>query len=353
VARTAVRRPRGGTAASLALSVLPLAAATLLGWSAIGAPASGPIALGVLFGAHLALLSVLLVPVGVKLRSRVLLGSLAVLAIVAAVRLGPEWVSMPASGAEPNLIVMTWNVEKEAHAADEIVAVLVATDATLVGLLELTPEQENRIEGDPRVTERFPYRLLYGAEDYRGLALLSIHPLEGGIRFDGPPRLAADLRLPRETVHVVLAHPLPPRISTLGGARVPVGFDADRRDADLRRLRDQADVAMARGLEVVLFGDFNVSPLEHGFGALTRGLRDAHAEVGQGPGWTWRPSPLEWLPIGLLRIDLVLSSPGLVPLATGVQCGRTGDHCRLMAELGTATPLRSLVDPWPQAGDVP
>ena len=61
------------------------------------------------------------------------------------------------------------------------------------------------------------------------------------------------------------------------------------------------------------------------------GCVDAHGEVGQGPGWTWRPSRLESLGIGLLRIDLAIGSPDLAPVSVVEHCGRTGDHCLLEA----------------------
>jgi hypothetical protein len=62
---------------------------------------------------------------------------------------------------------------------------------------------------------------------------------------------------------------------------------------------------------------------------LTAGLVDVHRSIGLGPGWTWRPSSLERLGIGLLRLDLVLLGPGLRPIDLGVDCPRAGDHCRM------------------------
>ena len=76
-----------------------------------------------------------------------------------------------------------------------------------------------------------------------------------------------------------------------------------------------------------MIGDFNTAPTEPGYGRLTAGLRDIHTEIGLGPGWTWRPSSLESLGIGLLRIDLVLLGPGVTPISTAIDCGKPGDHC--------------------------
>jgi hypothetical protein len=51
--------------------------------------------------------------------------------------------------------------------------------------------------------------------------------------------------------------------------------------------------------------------------------------VGQGPGWTWRPDELTFLPFGLIRIDLQLSGGAIRPSSTWVDCSLPGDHCRL------------------------
>ncbi|HEX7490979.1 MAG TPA: hypothetical protein VF337_04690 [Candidatus Limnocylindrales bacterium] len=55
-------------------------------------------------------------------------------------------------------------------------------------------------------------------------------------------------------------------------------------------------------------------------------------EVGEGPGWTWRPSRIDFLPFGLLRIDLQLSAGRIRPVSTSIDCGVPGDHCRLSGD---------------------
>jgi hypothetical protein len=93
------------------------------------------------------------------------------------------------------------------------------------------------------------------------------------------------------------------------------------------------DARIAAGATVLLIGDFNTSPTEPAFGWLTAGLSDAHAAVGLGPGWTYRPSSLEWLGVGLIRLDLILGGPGVIPVSTATDCSRPGDHCLLEATL--------------------
>jgi endonuclease/exonuclease/phosphatase family metal-dependent hydrolase len=112
---------------------------------------------------------------------------------------------------------------------------------------------------------------------------------------------------------------------------VPIGFDPASRDAALSRFRIRVDAAIARDETVILVGDFNVAPTEPAFRPLVEGLADAHAEVGIGPGWTWRPSRFESLELGLLRIDLALSGPGATPAQVSERCNLPGDHCQIEA----------------------
>jgi endonuclease/exonuclease/phosphatase family metal-dependent hydrolase len=258
--------------------------------------------------------------------------ALLVLVVVAALRFGSEWVSFPAGVAEaPDLTVATWNLEYGDVDGAEAVAGLRDLDVDLVALQELTPEQAASIEASSAVSERFPYRQLNPRPGVAGIGLLSRHPLLDPIDATAPVSLQATIERPGGRITVLTAHPYPARIETVTPLRLPVGFDPSDRDALLQRLRERIDTAIERGGDVVVLGDFNVAPTEPAFGALTTGLIDSHLDAGVGPGWTWRPSRLESLPIGLLRIDLVLSTRQLVPVESRVECPRIGDHCRVIA----------------------
>ena len=88
----------------------------------------------------------------------------------------------------------------------------------------------------------------------------------------------------------------------------------------------------------VVVGDFNAATTEPGFRAFD-GLLDAHAEAGVGPGFTWRPSSLEGLGLGFLRIDHVLTGAALRPTADRRGLPRlAGDHCRLYVTLEVGPP---------------
>jgi hypothetical protein len=117
----------------------------------------------------------------------------------------------------------------------------------------------------------------------------------------------------------------------MGGTGLPVAFDARERDLATGRIRARINDLLAGPDPLLVLGDYNTAPTEPGYGWLTHGLRDIHVEVGVGPGWTWRPSRLESLGLGLLRIDLILASPGVSPVSTAVDCGQPGDHCLVEA----------------------
>lgn len=295
---------------------------------------SGPLALAAILLPHLALASVALVPLAVWARHRALGIALAALAVGCAVRFGPARV-LAGSGdaAGPTIDVVTWNLGVRGTApVDDLVAALLAADADVVALQELRPHVAARLEADPGIAARYPFRALAPDPTVLGVGLLSAFPLSAPEVSADPVAISAALNVGGRPLGVLTAHPMPGRIG-VGPLGVPVSFDGTRRDASIARLRARVD-ALGHGGRLVLLGDFNLAPTELGYGALAAGLRDVHAAVGTGPGFTWRPAPLVALGVGLLRIDYVLVGPAVTPLATRVVCGPAGDHCLVAARLG-------------------
>lgn len=325
---TSVRRALTGSAVVILATIVVTEIAL-----AVLRPEGGVFGLvGVLAG-HIALAGLATAPVVLRLNSRRPRLALGALVVVSVLRFGGEWVSLPPGHtSEPLLRVASWNLEVGARAAAATVEVLRSMDADIVALQELDPHTADQIEADSAVRARFPYRALAPRADLAGMGLLSVHPIDmAELRLD-PPHQDGWLLHPSGRVRILNAHPFPaalrPRV--LG---VPVGIDPASRNRELAWLRAAVASDVTRGLPVVLVGDFNTSPSEPAFTELTEGLLDAHAEVGQGPGWTWRPSRLEGLGLGLLRIDAVLSSPALRPVGTRIDCPPRGDHCILVAAL--------------------
>ncbi len=256
-----------------------------------------------------------------------------------ALRFGGDWVSVgaPSSSGAASLDVTTWNLEAGATAGSNSVAFLKAHEADVVGLQELQPEAATAIDGDPDLVTRYPYRSLNPRDDVLGMGLLSRFPiLESTVTFDPAVQEARiDLGAGR-TVVVFNAHPLHADIQFLGPTRLPAGLEGTVRNADLDQIRGRMDAQIGKGLPVILLGDLNTAASEPAFDRFVDGLREVHGEVGFGPGWTWRPSRLEFLGVGLVRIDHVVVSGDLVPMSILVACPPAGDHCLVGARIAIA-----------------
>ena len=308
------------------------AVAVALVVGATGSVESGPLAVVVLASAHLALAGLVFVPVLAAGRSRGLGLALAAVALLFGLRFGGEWVSLPptpATGA--TILVATWNLDAFQRTGPDAVDFLRDHPADLVALEELTPPVAAAIAADPDLASMYPHQSLDASAGTTGIGLLSRHPLDDPEYGSWPARLETRIATPTGTIGVVAAHPFPARFLFRNG--IPIGYDPTQRNADLGLLRDRVGRLTATGNPALLIGDFNTAPTEAAFARFTAGLHDAHAEVGEGPGWTWRPEPLDFIGIGLLRIDLILSSDGLRPTTTSIDCPTDGDHCLFEARL--------------------
>ncbi len=298
-------------------------------------PGDGPIGLLALFSAHLVLVALLTAPFALVPDARALRIALVLLVAVAAIRFGDEWVSRPVSTPPPGtatLQVMTWNLEFDQQTAKSASDFLDANPADVVGLEELSHIVADGLGRDPRVVARYPYRSLVPQNGAWGLGLLSRYPISDAVYRGDPARLEAAIATPSGSIRVVILHPPHADIS-LGFGLVPTGYDTAPRNAALDRARKTIDVAMAGGQPVLVLGDINTAPTEPAFDRFTTGLVDAHRTVGQGPGWTYRSTRFNVLGIGLLRIDVILTGPGLRPVSTGTRCPPVGDHCAVVATL--------------------
>jgi len=328
-----IRRLCLGLAVVACLAALALSAINL-----VVPQRNGILALTQVFAPYLSLGLLVFLPLcllrrgGVGLLRQLMLACL----VVFLIRFVPGTVALPRS-ADPSAIqvpVTTWNLEL--GQADPVVVVdtIRSMPAGLVGLEELTHAHADPIAADLAIRRKFPYQVLKPRGGSTGLGLLSSWPIEEGWTFDyAPPVLSATVT-PEvgRSMAVVVAHPLP---GSFGPGRFGLPtYDASSRDRDIDVLRQLIDPILAAGTPLVLFGDFNIVDREVGYGELAAGLIDAQHAVGLGPGLTWRPPEIEWLPFGLLRIDHIYSANGLVPLDIEPDCTPRGsDHCIVRATL--------------------
>jgi endonuclease/exonuclease/phosphatase (EEP) superfamily protein YafD len=260
--------------------------------------------------------------------------ALAVVVIVI-VRAGGEVWSPSADPAPGDTItVLSWNLEMDARPGPAAADGIAAIDADVIALQELTPEYGSAIEADSTLTTRYPYRILEPEPGAFGLGILSKLPLV--VRDDDftASILHAGLLLrDGRTVELFDVHARRPLYRNVGP--IPVALDTKDRDEDVAVI-----AAALAGLDdhrsALVAGDLNGAWTEPGLEPLRGLAQDAHELVGTGPGFTWRPGPLEALGVGVLRIDHVLTGGWLRPLETSLHCPAVGDHCRLLVHLAAS-----------------
>jgi vancomycin resistance protein VanJ len=305
-----------------------------IGW--LAPTDAGPLALLSLLAPYVALLAVVFIPIAIAARTRSVVLPLAVAVLLFIVRFGGEWTSIGAGTSTPDVFVATWNLQAGVNTGRTALAMLQDRGVDIVALQELTPEVAAAIDSDEALTTMYPHRVLEARASVSGMGILSRYPIDRPDYATDPVRLEARLRLPDGELVLIDAHPFHADLELVSG--IPIGMDPVDRDRELALLKARVDELEAAGSTVLLMGDFNTAPTELAFGFVAAGLHDAHADVGWGPGWTWRPTAGESLGIGLLRIDRVLSTAGLVPVSSAISCPPAGDHCLVEAALALADP---------------
>jgi endonuclease/exonuclease/phosphatase (EEP) superfamily protein YafD len=292
----------------------------------------GPLALSQIFAPHLLIPVLLLVPIAVSSKSRELQVGLLIALAIGAARFGPGLVSTtasPPSSDESVVQILSWNLEGDTSTTADLLAQLRASDADIVALQELTHEHAAAIRADPELTARFSQPALVPRGDAGGLGLLSRFAIADAFDDRDPPFQNVELQLPDGRLTVINAHLFAPRFPIGQATPFSWAFDPAQRDADILSVRATIERALAAGRPLIVLGDFNVTDREPGFDDLSRGLWDAHDEVGQGTGSTWRPQELEFVPFGVLRIDYFLGGPATRPLSVFEDCSPSSDHCIL------------------------
>jgi vancomycin resistance protein VanJ len=318
-----------------AFAVLPVTVVALSLAEAIARLRVGPLALFAAFEPYAFLALVLLVPAAFLRDARLLRLGLAAALIVGVARFGSDWVSLPfRPAAEHPVVVVTWNLLYNGATPEADAAVIAGLDANLVSLQELTIAKAAGIDADPAVRARYPYRVLSPRSTLGGVGLLSDRPLSDVVVFDSPPGIQAVAATDGGPVTIVAAHPTHGNVDTSGVLALIGSYDTTIRDGQLADLHARIASAIGRGERVILAGDMNTAPTEPAFADLMAGLLDVHREVGEGTGWTWRPSVLEDWGVGFVAIDHIIVSPDLVPLDTTIVCLPLSDHCRLWARIG-------------------
>lgn len=214
--------------------------------------------------------------------------------------------------------VLTYNINWNNRSHDAVRTLLLATDADVIALQELTADMGRRLNQE--LEDRYPHRAL-AADDVRGMGVFSRFPITEAEAFRGVfthQRMQLDLDGRPVVLYNVHA------VSPISG----VGFDGRARDLEAiyTRLAQETN-----GYPRLLVGDFNLTPLTEDYARLTADHNDSYAAVGDGLGYTL--SLCDWLP--LARIDYVFYTPSYFqPVEAVVWPAKAGsDHAPLLAEI--------------------
>ena len=213
--------------------------------------------------------------------------------------------------AAPALTVVSANLFADNRRVDDLVAELLAADADLLVLQELTPAHWVAFEtalGD----DVYPHRAIAPLSGTQGSGVVSRWPLDDRDvdRSSGAPQLSVTVEAPGGPIRVVDVHP-------------PAPINAHNRLIWATQL-DDLTAEVDHQVSVLLVGDFNATWQHRPFRAIIdAGFTDVHVATGHGWQRTW-PND-RWHP-PLLRLDHVLAGPGLVALDAGTGSGAGSDH---------------------------
>lgn len=257
------------------------------------------------------------------LTRRVLLALWAIVVLAATVGYTlPQGQDAPAGAAERTATarfrVLTANL-RFGDATPTLLRTLRRERPQLVSVQECEARCAEALRG-AKMRESYPYRHIIEGTGASGSALLSTFPLAAKASLPGRlamPGAIADVSGTR--VKVQVAHPMPPRPSTLGSWR-----------EELNSLRSYST---SRGATpVIIAGDFNSSQDHAAFRSLLRtGLNDASRLTGQSRTPTW-PSDSPLRPMGAQIDHILVSDPLTAVEAEFVELGGS-DHLGVLADI--------------------
>ena len=266
---------------------------------------------------------VVVVAVVALLRQRLAAVVAAVLAVLLVSTVAPRALggpSDPSGEPGPTVVVVSANMQYGTGSAEELVAVVRRSRASVLSVQELTPALVARLDAAGLAT-LMPERVLDARTDASGIGLFANVPLSALPVSDArqnPLVMAAADAGSGAPLEVAAVHAPPP----LRGVRTIAW------QHDLRALpRATPDGALR-----VLAGDFN-STLDHAElrRLLDSGYADAAAEVGAGLQFTW-PRRRQWWPLPV-AIDHVLADERIGVREFSVHTIPGTDHRAVVAEL--------------------
>jgi endonuclease/exonuclease/phosphatase (EEP) superfamily protein YafD len=290
------------------------------------------LALSNIFAPYLFLPLVVVLPLALLLRAKGVFGASVVLLLVAGVLFVPAVIpSRPLFAAapvseQPVLRVVTFNQLSSNNDIDGTLAVLLAQDADVIALQELSHAMAEALE---RHRADYPFQVLDPLDVPGGLGFVSRYPLDTVEPLEGIRAFRTTADIAGQMVTFINVHTSPP----LGSMSIPLtdrqfpGYDPSARNAQL----DYLLRVVSNERSLIVAGDFNTAPREQMYKSFANALRDAYAETGWGFGQTF-PNSQRLVP--QVRIDYIWTSQDIMPLSATVNCKASGsDHCMLIADL--------------------
>jgi endonuclease/exonuclease/phosphatase (EEP) superfamily protein YafD len=280
------------------------------------------------------------------LRSRSLLGLLLAAALLFGQQYGHYFAPRAALAAadRPTARVLTYNILARNRDAGPLAELVQVARPDVIVLQELSAPYVDDLER--RLGRAYPHSALSDVRSGSGGGVFSRLPIleerEFKLSDDGHAVQHVRLRLGDHTISLFNVHLDTPslRVTNPPGPVPPIvrGYGSPEREEELERLID----ATARLDEpFILAGDFNLAAGSRPYRRFPDRWRDAFAERGWGLGHTFPTHYSTWrgrlvVPIPLVRIDYILSSPDLLPAHARVPRIEGSDHLPVLADLQLA-----------------
>ncbi len=226
-----------------------------------------------------------------------------------------------AARTAPRLRILSWNLYQGNTFATSIDRVVREADADIVVLQEVSATNSPALRQSAALAA-YPHSFTTPQPSAFGSGIWSRVPLQDAAEFDvaGLPMTRAVALTEAGPVRLVNVHTLS-----------PVGKDG--LDLWPRQLRFLGEEARRPGPPILLAGDFNATWGHRPFrDLLATGLEDAAAARGEPWSPTW-PATGGPLPRPALRLDHILTGPGLVATSFATGDGAGSDHRWIVADV--------------------
>ena len=248
--------------------------------------------------------------------------------------------------ATERLSVLTWNTARmggfQKPEKNEVLQFLMAQDADVICLQEVDVYKDARYLTLPEVkktlSKKYPYSYLdfsvYDKRHQFGTMVWSKYPLvnKQSIHYESRGNLSnrCDIVVPNDTIRLFNNHLesysfTPGDLESMDLIRVKWRRAIPLRNKQAQVVRKEIE---ASPHPVIVVGDFNSVALSFAYWHISRGLHDAWNTVHP---WSWGAT-YEYKGIGL-RIDYILCSDPLKPVACKVQKTTGSDHKPVVATL--------------------